>query len=91
VRAKQVEVPPECEVLWQELRDCRKQIAEQQGIAPFMVFHDATLRLMATLQPITAGELLGISGVGQSKLANYGEAFLTVIRARRDSGASIFG
>ncbi|HSB96806.1 MAG TPA: DNA helicase RecQ [Spongiibacteraceae bacterium] len=91
VRAKQVEVPPECEVLWQELRDCRKQIAEQQGIAPFMVFHDATLRLMATLQPITAGELLGISGVGQSKLANYGEAFLTVIRARRDVGSSVFG
>jgi ATP-dependent DNA helicase RecQ len=91
VRAKQVEVPPECEALWQELRDCRKTIAEQQGIAPFMVFHDATLRLMATLQPITAHELLGISGVGQSKLANYGEAFLTVIRARRDVGSSVFG
>jgi ATP-dependent DNA helicase RecQ len=90
-RAKQVEVPPECEALWQELRDCRKRIAEQQSIAPFMVFHDATLRLMATLQPTTEGELLGISGVGQSKLANYGEAFLEVIRSHQGSGVSVFG
>jgi ATP-dependent DNA helicase RecQ len=90
-RARQVEVPPECEALWQELRDCRKRIAEQQSIAPFMVFHDATLRLMATLQPTTSGELLGISGVGQSKLANYGEAFLDVIRNHRGSGVSVFG
>jgi ATP-dependent DNA helicase RecQ len=87
-RARQVEVPPECEALWQELRDCRKRIAEQLSIAPFMVFHDATLRLMATLQPTTPGELLGISGVGQSKLANYGEAFLDVIRAHQGGGGS---
>jgi ATP-dependent DNA helicase RecQ len=90
-RARQVEVPPECEALWQDLRECRKRIAEQLGIAPFMVFHDATLRLMATVQPTTPGELLGISGVGQSKLTNYGDEFLDVIKAARDgSGASVF-
>jgi ATP-dependent DNA helicase RecQ len=89
-RAKQVEVPPECEALWQELRDCRKRIAEQLSIAPFMVFHDATLRLMATLQPTTPGELLGISGVGQSKLTNYGEAFLDVIRGHGGERVSVF-
>jgi ATP-dependent DNA helicase RecQ len=90
VRAKQVEVPPECEALWQELRDCRKAIAEKLSIAPFMVFHDATLRLMATLQPRNERELLGISGVGQTKLANYGDAFLAVIREYAGASASVF-
>ena len=79
-RTERVELPEELKPLWQDLRDCRKRIAEQQGIAPFMVFHDATLRLMAQLQPLTHNELLGISGVGQSKLNNYGDAFLAVIR-----------
>jgi ATP-dependent DNA helicase RecQ len=55
-----------------------------------MVFHDATLRLMATLQPRSESELLGISGVGQTKLANYGEAFLAVIRDYANGGASVF-
>lgn len=79
-RTERVELPEELKPLWQDLRDCRKRLAEQQGIAPFMVFHDATLRLMAQLQPLTHSELLGISGVGQSKLNNYGDAFLAVIR-----------
>jgi ATP-dependent DNA helicase RecQ len=80
VRTPRAALPAELEPLWQALRDCRKKLAEQQGIAPFMVFHDATLRLMAAEQPTTSAALLGISGVGQSKLANYGDAFLAVIR-----------
>jgi ATP-dependent DNA helicase RecQ len=81
-------VPAELEPLWQALRDCRKKLAEQQGIAPFMVFHDATLRLMAVEQPTTTHELLQISGVGQSKLNNYGDAFLAVIRMYNEQAAA---
>ena len=79
--AAKIALPETLEPLWQALRECRKKIAEEQGIAPFMVFHDATLRLMALQQPTTQEELLGISGIGQSKLANYGDAFLAVINA----------
>jgi ATP-dependent DNA helicase RecQ len=79
-RNRLVEVEPELAPLWQALRECRKKIAEEQGIAPFMVFHDATLRLMAVEQPTTPRELLAISGVGQSKLDHYGAQFLAVIR-----------
>ncbi len=75
-----MEVAPELEPLWRALRDCRKRLADENGIAPFMVFHDATLRLMAVEQPLNEAALLRISGVGQSKLEHYGAAFLDVIR-----------
>ncbi|HEY3700153.1 MAG TPA: DNA helicase RecQ, partial [Spongiibacteraceae bacterium] len=79
-RNRRVDVAPELEPLWQALRDCRKRIADALGIAPFMVFHDATLRLMAVEQPMNAMQLLGISGVGQNKLERYGDEFIAVIR-----------
>jgi ATP-dependent DNA helicase RecQ len=79
-RNRLVEVEPELAPLWQALRDCRKKIAEEQGIPPFMVFHDATLRLMAVEQPTSLRDLLNISGVGQSKLDHYGAQFIAVIR-----------
>ena len=80
-RNRQVDVAPELQPLWQALRECRKRIADTLGIAPFMVFHDATLRLMAVEQPLDSTRLLGISGVGQSKLERYGDEFIAVIRA----------
>jgi len=84
-RNRLVEVEPELAPLWQALRDCRKKIAEEQGIPPFMVFHDATLRLMAVEQPTSLRDLLNISGVGQSKLDHYGAQFIAVIRAYIDT------
>jgi ATP-dependent DNA helicase RecQ len=86
-RNRLVDVAPELEPLWRALRDCRKKIAEEQGIAPFMVFHDATLRLMAVEQPLSEAALLRISGVGQTKLEHYGAAFLAVIRENVGAGA----
>ncbi len=74
-----IDLPWELEPLWQALRTCRKQIAEEQGIPPYMVFNDNTLRQMALEQPRTPTALLQVSGVGQSKLANYGDTFLQVI------------
>ena len=67
--------------LWEALRACRKALADELGIAPYMVFHDATLMEMMELRPTSEAELLHISGVGQSKLSKFGEAFLAVLRS----------
>ena len=66
--------------LWEALRACRKKLADEHGVPPYVIFHDATLAAMANLQPANAEELLGVPGVGQSKLARYGDAFLEVLR-----------
>jgi ATP-dependent DNA helicase RecQ len=66
--------------LWNALRDCRKRLADAQNVPPYVIFHDATLAEMIAARPRTMDELLGISGVGQTKLQKYGEAFLQVIR-----------
>ena len=64
------------EDMWEELRLLRKELAEEQGVPPFMVFHDATLAEMAREQPKTLDELSSISGVGASKLERFGEDFV---------------
>ncbi len=61
------------EDLWEELRLLRKELAEEQGVPPFMVFHDATLADMARELPKTLDELSHISGVGASKLERFGK------------------
>jgi len=66
--------------IWDALRQERKQIADEDGIAPYRVFHDATLMEMMELRPTTRGELLHINGVGEAKLDKYGDRFLAVIR-----------
>jgi len=66
--------------LWDALRACRKDLADEFGIAPYMVFHDATLMEMMEHTPTSESDLLNISGVGESKLDKFGQAFLKVIR-----------
>jgi ATP-dependent DNA helicase RecQ len=70
--------------LWQALRAGRLEIARSQGVPPYVVFHDATLAAMVERRPQTLGELAQISGVGDRKLAAYGEYFLGVILAHAD-------
>jgi ATP-dependent DNA helicase RecQ len=65
--------------LFQALRALRKEIANREGVPPFVVFGDATLTEMAARRPRHAGEFLSISGVGQHKLGKYGTEFLRVI------------
>ncbi len=67
--------------LFEALRECRRELAEEQNLPAYVIFHDATLVQMAQLRPQTSAELLDISGVGQAKLDRYGEQFLAVIRA----------
>lgn len=66
--------------LWNALRSCRKRLAEEQGVPPYVIFHDATLREMLEFRPLTAEQLRSITGVGESKLKRFGEEFLAVIR-----------
>ncbi len=67
-------------LLWEALRALRKQLAEEQGVPPYVVFHDSTLLEMVELRPTTLAGLSAISGVGQHKLERYGERFIAVIR-----------
>jgi ATP-dependent DNA helicase RecQ len=68
------------EALFQRLRALRKKLADEQGVPPYVVFSDATLRQMAERQPQDADAFAQISGVGARKLAQYAEAFTTAIR-----------
>ncbi len=67
--------------LFEALRVARLAIAKELAVPPYVVFPDTTLVAFATDRPTSRDALLGISGVGQSKLERYGDAFLTVIRA----------
>ena len=66
--------------LFEQLRDVRLQVARARGVPPYVVFHDATLREMARLKPVSAGELLSVKGVGARKAEDLGEVFLEAIR-----------
>lgn len=68
-------------VLWEELRIIRKKLADDQGVPPYVIFHDATLMEMVRFKPENPQEMLTISGVGQSKLERYGDAFMALFRA----------
>lgn len=78
-------VGEENQELWEALRTCRKQLAEQYGIPPYMVFHDSTLKEIMYRKPARREELLNISGVGHAKLEKFGDGFLEVVRDYRRS------
>ena len=69
------------EALFQQLRSLRKQLADAQGVPPYVVFADAALRAMAQAQPVTLAAFAEISGVGKAKLERYGPDFVAVIKA----------
>ncbi|MEH2212013.1 DNA helicase RecQ [Nostoc sp.] len=71
------------EILLQKLRSLRKQLADEQSVPPYVIFHDSTLKLMVQVQPQNLTEFAKLSGVGSHKLAQYGEKFITEIRAYR--------
>ncbi|HUF72691.1 MAG TPA: DNA helicase RecQ [Gammaproteobacteria bacterium] len=65
--------------LFEELRELRKRIAAEQGVPPYVIFHDSTLIQMTEARPESPGEILAISGVGKTKLEKYGDAFLRLL------------
>jgi ATP-dependent DNA helicase RecQ len=72
----------EDKALFDVLRTLRKQLADQQGLPPYVIFHDATLREMAQRRPVTLDAFASIRGIGEAKLARYGERFIAAIRAQ---------
>ncbi len=79
-RRAPVQLAPETEVgLFDALRDCRKQFAQELGVPPYMIFHDSTLQEMCLARPRNLEEFAELSGVGERKLDKYGPAFLQVL------------
>ena len=67
--------------LFEELRKIRKELADQGGVPPFVIFSDKSLQDMCARKPKTAEEFLEVNGVGANKLEKYGEPFLEAIRS----------
>lgn len=74
-----VELPPAAAPVFERLRAWRAAAAKEQGVPAYVIFHDATLRQIATDAPTSLAELSQVSGVGENKLAKYGEQILTVL------------
>ena len=66
--------------LFEALRIKRQQLAKEQSVPPYVVFHDATLKEMVHRQPASLEQIAGINGVGTKKLDAYGRIFLAVIQ-----------
>lgn len=73
------DVNPVGDPLFNALRACRRELALEAGVPPYVIFHDSTLREMAERKPLNMQELSRTSGVGTRKLEAYGQAFLDVI------------
>ncbi|MFE4172949.1 DNA helicase RecQ [Streptomyces sp. NPDC056909] len=78
-RAVPVDLPEEAVPVFESLRAWRGATAKEQGVPAYVVFHDATLREIATLAPSTLAELGTVNGVGENKLAKYGEQILETL------------
>jgi ATP-dependent DNA helicase RecQ len=81
-------LPAAAEPVFQQLRAWRTATAKELGMPAYVIFHDATLRQIATESPSTLAELGTVSGVGETKLARYGQQILdTLGGAVSDSAA----
>jgi ATP-dependent DNA helicase RecQ len=76
----QQELTPEARPVFEKLRTWRAATAKEQGVPAYVIFHDATLRQIATELPTTMNELGNIGGVGENKLAKYGDQILETLR-----------
>lgn len=80
-----VSIPDDIDVsLWEALRDCRRELAEEQGIPPYVIFHDSTLQEMCTSLPQDLDQFSQLNGVGERKLQKYGPVFLHILQGHRN-------
>ena len=73
------EMTADAEAVFERLRAWRAAVAKEQGMPAYVIFHDATLRQIATSPPSTLAALAAMNGVGQTKLARYGQQILDVL------------
>ena len=78
-REAQAELPPEAEAVFQRLRGWRTAVAKEQALPPYVIFKDATLREIAAAPPSTLAGLAMVNGVGETKLAKYGQQILDIL------------
>ncbi|MEU2245284.1 DNA helicase RecQ [Streptomyces sp. NPDC019224] len=78
-KAAAADLPETAVPVFEALRAWRAAQAKELGLPAYVIFHDATLREIATVHPSTLGELGGVSGLGEKKLATYGEGVLEVL------------
>ncbi|MFC8915211.1 DNA helicase RecQ [Streptomyces sp. NPDC057116] len=78
-RAPVADLPEEALPVFERLRAWRAATAKEQGVPAYVIFHDTTLRQIAGAPPTTLAELGGVSGVGENKLAKYGEQILAAL------------
>ncbi len=72
-------LPAPDDAFWQALKNRRLELAREQGVPPYIIFHDSTLQEIHEKKPLTLNEFVLISGVGQSKLQRYAEAFMEIV------------
>jgi ATP-dependent DNA helicase RecQ len=79
--AAAADLTPEAAKVFERLREWRAGTAREQNVPAYVIFHDATLRQIATEKPSTLSRLSSINGVGEAKLAKYGQQILDVLIA----------
>jgi ATP-dependent DNA helicase RecQ len=80
-RTAPVDLPTEAVSVFERLRAWRTTAAKEQGVPAYVIFHDATLRQIAVENPSTLAELGTVNGVGETKLARYGQQILDTLMA----------
>jgi ATP-dependent DNA helicase RecQ len=79
--AAAAELPEAAAAVFEQLRAWRAATAKEQGVPAYVIFHDATLRQIAAQSPATLAELGTVSGIGEAKLARYGQQVLDTLGA----------
>jgi ATP-dependent DNA helicase RecQ len=77
--AAAAELPPAAAPVFEQLRAWRAAAAREQGVPAYVIFHDATLRQIASELPSTLADLATVGGVGEAKLAKYGQQVLDAL------------
>ena len=80
-RRERGEANPVGDPLFEALRSLRRELAQEAGVPPYVIFHDSTLRAIAKTRPTSIAELGALPGVGAKKLEAYGGRFLATIAA----------
>ncbi|AXB48160.1 DNA helicase RecQ [Amycolatopsis albispora] len=78
-KREQPDLPAEAKPVFELLRSWRAATAKEQGVPAYVIFHDATLREIATMAPSTLDQLGQVNGVGENKLAKYGQQILDAL------------
>jgi ATP-dependent DNA helicase RecQ len=78
-KAEAAAMPPEAAPVFDKLRAWRAAAAKEQGVPAYVIFHDSTLREIAATLPATLAELSTVTGVGETKLARYGQQILDAL------------